>query len=69
MPFVDTAFTVYYAAADNLGLQIALKYLLPGDVLAVKAEECDECTVTGDLMMGMAQNSGLRAFVMDTQYP
>ena len=65
-PFVGTAFTVSCAAADNLGLHVALKYIQPGDVLVVKGEEFGECAVTGDLMMGMAQNSGLRAFITDT---
>lgn len=64
--FVGTAFTVSCAAADNLGLHVALKYVQPGDVLVVKGEEFGECAVTGDLMMGMAQNSGARAFVTDT---
>lgn len=65
-PFVGTAFTVSCAAADNLGLHIALKYVQPGDVLVVKGEAFDDCAVTGDLMMGMAQNSGVRALVTDT---
>jgi len=43
-----------------------LKYSQSGDVLGVKGEEFGECAVTGDLMMGMAQNSGLRAFITDT---
>ena len=66
-PFVGTAFTVSCAAADNLALHVALKYVQPGDVLVVKGEEFDDCAVTGDLMMAMAQNSGVRAFVTDTQ--
>jgi 4-hydroxy-4-methyl-2-oxoglutarate aldolase len=65
-PFVGTAFTVSCGAADNLGLHVALKYVQPGDVLVVKGEEFGDCAVTGDLMMGMAQNSGVRAFVTDT---
>ena len=65
-PFVGTAFTVSCAAADNLGLHVAMKFLKPGDVLVVKGEEFGECAVTGDLMMGMAQNSGVRAFITDT---
>ena len=65
-PFVGTAFTVSCAAADNLGLHVAMKYIQPGDVLVVKGEEYGDCAVTGDLMMGMAQNSGLCAFVTDT---
>ena len=65
-PFVGTAFTVSCAAADNLGLHVALKFIRPGDVLVVKGEEFGDCAVTGDLMMGMAKNSGLRALVTDT---
>ena len=38
-PFVGTAFTVSCAAADNLGLHVALKYIQPGDVLVVKGKE------------------------------
>lgn len=45
---------------------MALKYIQSGDVLVVKGEEFGEWAVTGDLMMGMAQNSGLRAFITDT---
>ena len=43
-----------------------MKFLKPGDVLVVKGEEFGECAVTGDLMMGMAQSSGVRAFINDT---
>ena len=64
--FVGTAFTVSCAAADNLGLHVALKFIQPGDVLVVKGEEFGESAVTGDLMIGMAQNNGLRAFITDT---
>ena len=66
VPFVGTAFTVSCAAADNLGLHVALKYVRPGDVLVVKGEAFADCAVTGDLMMGMARNSGVRALVTDT---
>ena len=45
---------------------MVLKYIQSGDVLVVKGEEFGECAVTGDLMMGMVQNSGLRAFITDT---
>ena len=65
-PFVGTAFTVSCAAADNLGLHVALKYVQRGDVLVVKGEEFGECAVTGDLMMGMARNSGVIALITDT---
>ena len=64
--FVGTAFTVSCAAADNLGFHVALKFIQPGDVLVVKGEEFGESAVTRDLMIGMAQNSGLRAFIIDT---
>ena len=43
-----------------------MKFLKPGDVLVVKGEEFGECTVTGGLIMGMAQNSGVGAFITDT---
>ena len=43
-----------------------LKYIQSGDVVVVKGEEFSECEVTGDLMMGMAQNSGLWAFITDS---
>ena len=65
-PFVGTAFTVSCAAADNLGLHVALKYAQAGDVFVVKGEEFGDCAVTGDLMMGMAQNNGVRALITDT---
>ena len=45
---------------------MALKFIQSGDVLVVKGEEFGECAVTGDLMIGMARNSGLRAFITDT---
>ena len=54
------------SAADNLGLHVALKFIQSGDVLVVKGKEFGECAVTGDLMIGMARNSGLRAFITDT---
>ena len=45
---------------------MALKFIQSGDVLIVKGEEFGECAVTGDLMIGIAQNIGLRAFITDT---
>ena len=43
-----------------------MKFLKPGDVLVLKGEEFGECALTGDLMMGMAKNSRVRAFINDT---
>lgn len=52
--------------ANNIGLHVVLKYIQSGDVLVVKGEEAGECAVTDDLMMGMAHNNGLWAFITDT---
>jgi 4-hydroxy-4-methyl-2-oxoglutarate aldolase len=65
-PFVGTAFPVACASADNLGLHVALKFAKPGDVLVVAGDEFDNCAVTGDLMVGMAKNTGVAAVVTDT---
>ncbi len=45
---------------------MVLKYIQSGDVVVVKGVEFSDCAVTGDLMMGMAQNIGLWAFITDT---
>ena len=59
------ALTVDAGPADNLALVHALKDVQAGDVLMVTAGGYTGCAVTGDLVLGMARNSGAVGFVTD----
>ncbi len=63
--FCGVALTCYTGPADNLALVHALKYVMPGDVLMVATDSFTACAVTGDLVLGMAKNSGALGFVTD----
>jgi 4-hydroxy-4-methyl-2-oxoglutarate aldolase len=63
--FCGVAVTVDAGPADNLALVHALKDVQPGDVLVVTTGGFTACAVTGDLVLGMARNSGAVGFVTD----
>ncbi len=63
--FCGVALTCYAGPADNLALVHALQYVESGDVLMVATDSFTGCAVTGDLVLGMAKNSGAVGFVTD----
>ncbi len=65
MRFCGVALTVQTRARDNLAPYAALQHARPGDVIVVAAAAYEEASVAGDLMLGMAKNQGVVAFVTD----
>lgn len=63
--FCGVALTCHTGPADNLALVHALAAVRPGDVIVAAAEGHTGCAVTGDLLLGMARNSGAVGFVTD----
>lgn len=63
--FVGSALTVTTTARDNLAPYAALKFAKPGDVLVVATGDFDRASTLGDLIIGMAKNSGIIAVVTD----
>ncbi len=63
--FVGTALTCHCGPADNLALCAALASVQPGDVLVAATDRFEATCVTGDLVLGMAQNQGAVGFVTD----
>ena len=51
--------------ADNLALFAAVAIARPGDVVLAATNEHLGCSVTGDLLIGMARNQGVVGFVTD----
>ena len=65
MRFAGVALTVHSRARDNLAPYAAIAYARPGDVLVVAADAYEEASVAGDILLGMAKNKGVIAFVTD----
>ena len=63
--FCGVALPVQSRARDNLAPYAAIQYARPGDVLVVAADAYEEASVAGDLLLGMAKNQGVCAFVTD----
>jgi len=63
--FCGVALTCDAGPADNLALIAALEAVMPGDVLVCTTGNYTGCAVTGDLVLGMARNSGAVGFVTD----
>ncbi len=63
--FCGVAIPCRVAPSDNLAVFAALEIAEPGDVILVATEGYLEAAVTGDLMIGMASNRGVRALVTD----
>ena len=59
------ALTCDAGPADNLALVAALASVMPGDVLVAATGPYTGCAVTGDLVLGMARNSGAVGFITD----
>ncbi|MFN9504607.1 MAG: RraA family protein [Rubrivivax sp.] len=63
--FCGVALTCHAGPADNLALMHALASVQPGDVIVAAADGHTGCAITGDLVLGMARNSGAVGFVTD----
>jgi 4-hydroxy-4-methyl-2-oxoglutarate aldolase len=63
--FCGVALTVHSRARDNLAAYAAIDFAKPGDVLVVATDAYEEASVAGDLLLGMARNNGICAFVTD----
>ncbi len=63
--FAGIALTCNCGPADNLALAASLSVVQPGDVLVAATENYTQTAVTGDLVLGMAKNSGAIGLVTD----
>lgn len=63
--FIGTALTCANGPADNLALAAAVFLAEAGDVLVAATEGHTGCAIMGDLLLGMAKNRGVVAFVTD----
>jgi 4-hydroxy-4-methyl-2-oxoglutarate aldolase len=63
--FCGVALTVSSRTRDNLAPYAAIEHARPGDVLVVATGDYQEASVAGDIMVGMARNQGVVAFVTD----
>lgn len=64
-PLIGVAVTCHCGPADNLALFGALAVARPGDILVAATDGFTATAVTGDLLLGMAQNRGLAGLVTD----
>ena len=62
---VGVAVTCHCGPADNLALFAALATAQPGDILVAATDGFTATAVTGDLLVGMAKNRGIRGLVTD----
>jgi 4-hydroxy-4-methyl-2-oxoglutarate aldolase len=62
---IGTALTCHCGPGDNLGLFGALDAAQPGDIIVAASDGYTDAAVTGDLMIGVMKNIGVRAFVTD----
>lgn len=65
MRFCGVALPVHTRPRDNLAPYAAIQFAQPGDVMVVAAEAYEEASVLGDILVGMAKNQGVAAFVTD----
>jgi 4-hydroxy-4-methyl-2-oxoglutarate aldolase len=63
--FCGVALTCHAGPADNLAVFAALPVAEPGDVIVAAADGFRGTAITGDLLLGMAKNRGVVAFVTD----
>lgn len=63
--FCGVALTCDAGPGDNLALVHCLADVQPGDVIVAAAHGHTGCSITGDLVLGMARNSGAVGFVTD----
>ena len=65
MVFAGVALTCQCGPADNLALFGAVAQAARGDVILCATDGFTATSVTGDLLLGMARNRGVMAFVTD----
>lgn len=63
--FCGVAVTCHVGPVDNLAIFAALPLIQPSDVIVAAADGYRTTAVVGDLVLGMARNSGAIAFVTD----
>ena len=63
--FAGAAITCHCGPADNLALFAAVAVAQPGDVIVASTDDFTQTCLTGDLLLRMATNRGVRAFVTD----
>ncbi len=63
--FCGVALPVWSRARDNLAPYAAIQFARPGDVMVIAADAYEEASVVGDVLVGMAKNQGVSAFVTD----
>lgn len=63
--FTGSALPCLCRPADNLALCAAVAICEAGDVLIAATDSFEECSVVGDLLLGIARNRGATAFVTD----
>ncbi|MCT8992254.1 4-carboxy-4-hydroxy-2-oxoadipate aldolase/oxaloacetate decarboxylase [Chelativorans sp. SCAU2101] len=66
MSFCGSAFTVKCAPRDNIMLQVAISYAMPGDVIVVSAGEYAEAGFFGDVLANACVAKGITALVIDS---
>jgi 4-hydroxy-4-methyl-2-oxoglutarate aldolase len=62
---VGTALPVWSRGRDNLAPYAALAVARPGDVLVIATDDYVEASVAGDILVGMARNTGIAGVVTD----
>lgn len=65
MRFCGPALTCHCGPNDVLALIASLSFIKPGDVVVAAADAFTRTATTGDLVLGMAKNSGAVGFVTD----
>lgn len=63
--FCGVALPVWSRARDNLAPYAAIQFARPGDVMVIATDAYEEASVVGDILVGMAKNQGVAAFVTD----
>lgn len=63
--FCGVALPVWSRARDNLAPYAAIQFAKPGDVMIIATDAYEEASVVGDILVGMAKNQGVSAFVTD----
>jgi 4-hydroxy-4-methyl-2-oxoglutarate aldolase len=63
--FCGVALPVWSRARDNLAPYAAIQFAKPGDVMVIATDAYEEASVVGDVLVGMAKNQGVSAFVTD----
>ena len=63
--FCGVALPVWTRARDNLAPYAAIQHAKPGDVMVIATDDYQPASVIGDVLVGMAKNQGVAAFVTD----